>query len=454
MGKKGKIILIFVIGALALAGAFYAINKLQSGAGNSAHASGQLYHCPMHPTYISDKPGDCPICMMKLVPIKDDLEDDKPRKGKYYCPMDPGQESDTPGVCKKCNMNLIPAPEPAPEHTSVKITPERQQLIGVRTEKAAVRRLVKTIHAAGIVTKNETATTHIYTRFPGWVEETSKTALAGTFVEKGALLFSIYSPELVTAQTDYLIALETLKKARTAGIERSIRDAEELVKSTKQKLYLWNISDDQVTEIGERGVPSKALWITAPHAGFIIGKDLNPGDYIEAGKSVYMVSDMSKVWVNAQIYEREVDSIMEGDSVTVKLLSQPSVEIEGKVLFIYPNLQETTRTATVRIELANADYKAKLNMYCTVDFKINIGEKLSIPTEAVMDTGTRKIVFVRKGAGTFEPRQVKVGRRAGDYYEIMEGISEGEEVVSSGNFLIDSESRLKASLKQMTSHKH
>jgi Cu(I)/Ag(I) efflux system membrane fusion protein len=420
----GALIIIAVI--LVIVGVSF-IGKPASHQGHDSQttteqAKKQMYHCPMHPTYISDKPGDCPICNMKLVPMKE------------------GGEQSSNSVEGQATVN---------------ISLEQQQLIGVRKEKVTARPLTRTVRAVGTIVYNAQKMHHINTKIAGWVDEMDCCALAGKFIEIGTPLFSIYSPDLVTAQQEFLVASETMEKAKESKSPEMIKNAEQLVRATRQKLIFWDISADQINQIAKDGKPSRTLWITTPGQGFIVGDELHLGQYITPGEMVFKIADISTVWVEAEIYEYELTYIDVDDAVEVGVSSYPAEKFEGTVKYIYPYVNPTTRTIKVRIEMDNPDYKLKADMYANVILKKELGEKVTIPVEAVMDTGKRQIVFVDKGDGLFEPREVKLGGKTDIYYEVVDGVSEGETVVTSGNFLIDSESKLKSATQNIGSeHKH
>ena len=425
-----KYLIYGILGAIAIILMIVGVSFLSKPASHQGHdsqtttesAKKQMYHCPMHPTYISDKPGDCPICNMKLVPMKE--TDDKSSAGLS------GQ-------------------------ASVTITPQQEQLIGVRKEQVTGRTLTRTIRAVGTIVYNAQKMYHINTKIAGWVDKMDCCALAGQFIEVGTPLFSIYSPELVVAQQEYLSALEMLKKAEDAKLPEMIKSAGQMVEATKQKLVFWDISEDQIDKIVKDGKPSRTLWITTPGAGFIVGDELHLGQYITPGEMIYKIADTSTVWVEAEIYEYELLYINVGDSVEVTVSSYPAERFTGKVKYIYPYVNPTTRTIKARIELDNPDYKLKADMYADVLLKKEVSVKLAVPVEAVMDSGKRRIVFVDKGNGLFEPRDVKLGGKFDHYYEVIDGLFIDEIVVTSGNFLIDSESKLKSATQNMGSgHKH
>lgn len=424
--KKWQWIIVLVIVVLVLARGYRTIFKSahhnHASSAVTESAKKQLYHCPMHPTYIADKPGDCPICNMKLVPMKE-----------------AGEQS----------VN------PVEGQAMVNIMPEQEKLIGVRKEKVTSRSLTRTIRAVGTIVYNAQKMYHINTKIAGWVDKMDCCALAGKFIEVGTPLFSIYSPDLVVAQQEYLAALEMMKRAEDAKLPEMIKSAGQMVEATKQKLVFWDISEDQIDKIAEDGKPSRTLWITTPGAGFIVGDELHLGQYITPGEMIYKIADTSTVWVEAEIYEYELSYINVDDDVEIGVSSYPADKFTGKIKYIYPYVNPTTRTIKVRIELDNPDYKLKIDMYANVLLKKEISVKLAVPTEAVMDSGKRQIVFVDKGNGLFEPREVTLGGKFDHYYEVVDGLSKDETVVTSGNFLIDSESKLKSALSGMgTGHKH
>jgi Cu(I)/Ag(I) efflux system membrane fusion protein len=355
-----------------------------------------LYHCPMHPNYTSDRPGDCPICGMKLVK----------------------SEEQTTG-------HSMPA-------GAVSITPEMQQAIGVRTDTVARRMMTKEIRAVGKVVYNERRIASVNTKVGGWIDKLY-VDYTGKPVAKGEPLFSIYSPDLVSAQEEYLTA------AKTGG---------ELASSAKERLKLWDISEQQIQDIERAGKPVRALTNSAPMDGFIVEKNILAGKYVQPGEELYKIASISTVWVEASIYEYELPFVKVGQKAQVSLTYNPDESFPGRVSYIYPYLDPQTRTATVRIELSNPKRKLLPEMYANVVLTKDLGEKLTVPEDAVMYTGERQIAFLVYPNGIFEPKEVKVGARSGGYYEVLSGIEAGDVVVTSANFLIDAESRLKSALNQ------
>jgi len=444
-----------------------------AAAGPEKHEHGQLektrpgaektlYQCPMHPTYVSDKPGDCPICGMKLVPVETKEEPAKTTKSSapskrvmYRSTMMPNEVSDKPGK-DSMGMDMVPfeveesrAVTEVGGRIQVKISPERQQLIGIKTAPVKSQPIRKLIKAVGRVDYAEPNISIVNLKFDGWVEKLYVNS-TGRAVRRGEPLFDIYSPELVSAEQEYLIALK-------AGA--SFGEASSVLKSAREKLRLWDIPDKQVEELGRTGEFKKTVTVYSPESGIVIEKNIVQGQKIMSGENLFKIADLSRVWIIGEVYEYELPFIKTGQEVKVSLSYYPGESFTGTIKYIYPYLKPETRTNQIRIEVANPGLKLKPEMFANLEIHVDYGTKLTVPSDAVLDAGDTKIVFVAKGDGYFEPRQVKLGVRGQDMYQVLEGVSEGEQVVTSANFLIDSESSLKAALNRMTKpsageHKH
>jgi len=412
-----------------------------------------LYHCPMHPTYTSDKPGDCPICGMKLVPVETQempAKTEEPpapkKKVMYRSTMNPSEVSDKPGE-DSMGMDMVPfeveesgAVSEVGGRIQVKISPERQQLIGIKTAVVKSQPIHKLIKAVGRVDYVEPNISIVNLKFDGWVEKLYANS-TGRAVRKGEPLFDIYSPDLVAAQQEYLIAL---KAGATLG------DASSILKSAREKLRLWDVTDSQVEELGRTGQFKKIVTVYSPGSGIVIEKNVLQGQKIMAGETLFKIADLSRVWILGEIYEYELPFIKTGQEAKISLSYYPGESFAGTITYIYPYLKSETRTNQVRIEVANPGLKLKPEMFAYLEIHVNYGTKLTVPSDAVLDAGDTKIVFVAKGDGYFEPREVKLGVRGQDMYEVLSGVSNGENVVTSANFLIDSESSLKTALNRMT----
>ena len=329
---------------------------------------------------------------------------------------------------------------------AVMVSPERQQLIGLKTGMVEYRSIERTIRTVGVVEFDERRLADVNIKIEGWIESLLVN-FTGEAVKKGQPLLTIYSPDLVSTQEEYLQALrarETLAKSRFADI---VSGAETLVNASRRRLQYWDISDEDIAALERTGTPRKSMTIYSPIDGVVIEKMAFRGKKVMPGESLYRVADLSNVWVQGEIYEYEVPVVKLGQAASVTLASYPGELFRGKVSYIYPVLTEKTRTVKVRFEFSNTkDWKLKPQMYANVELKIPFGKRLVVPDEAVLDSGTQQLVFIDKGQGTFVPRDVKVGARVEGYAEILAGLSAGERVVTSANFLIDSESQLKAAV--------
>ncbi|MBZ0170183.1 PTS cellobiose transporter subunit IIB [Candidatus Methylomirabilis lanthanidiphila] len=332
---------------------------------------------------------------------------------------------------------------------SVMVSPERQQLIGLKTGVVEYRSIERTIRTVGVVEFDERRLAEVNIKIEGWIESLLVN-FTGERVKKGQPLLTIYSPDLVSTQEEYLQALrarETLAKSRFADIASG---GATLVDAARRRLQYWDISDEEIAALERTGTPRKSVTIDSPINGVVIEKMAFRGKKVMPGEALYKVADLSTVWVQGEIYEYEVPLVKLGQKASVTLGSYPGEVFRGKVSYIYPVLTEKTRTVKVRFELANTnDWKLKPQMYANVGLKVPLGKRLVVPDEAVLDSGTQQLVFIDKGQGTFEPRDVNVGARVDGYAEILTGLSAGERVVTSANFLIDSESQLKTAVGGM-----
>ncbi|MDE2483795.1 MAG: efflux RND transporter periplasmic adaptor subunit [candidate division NC10 bacterium] len=332
---------------------------------------------------------------------------------------------------------------------AVMVSPERQQLIGLKTGVVEYRSIERAIRTVGVVEFDERRLTDVNIKIEGWIESLLVN-FTGERVRKGQPLLTIYSPDLVSTQEEYLQALrarEALAKSRFADIASG---GEALVGAARRRLQYWDISDEEIAALERAGTSRKSLTIYSPIDGVVIEKMAFRGKKVMPGESLYKVADLSTVWVQGEIYEYEVPLVKFGQAASVTLASYPGELFRGKVSYIYPVLTEKTRTVKVRFEFSNTkDWKLKPQMYANVALKIPLGKRLAVPDEAILDSGTQQLVFIDRGQGTFEPREVKVGTRADGYTEILAGLSAGERVVTSANFLIDSESQLKTAVGGM-----
>ena len=331
---------------------------------------------------------------------------------------------------------------------SVTVSPEKQQLVGIRTAAVEMRPLIKKIRTVGIVTYDETRVAQVFTKVEGWIDKLYVN-YTGKLVEKGQPLFTLYSPDLVATQDEYLLALRAKESLASSSLTEIRAGSESLLEATRRRLSLWDISDEQIAELQKSRQPQRNLTFYSPISGFVIKKDAVQGMRVMPDKELYTITDLSTVWVNADIYEFELANIHLGQRATIALSYYPGQTFAGKVSWISPVLDEKTRTTKVRLEFANRDFKLKPEMYANVEIDVEGGRKLAIPDEAVLDSGLRKIVFIDKGEGRYAPAEVKLGSKYDGYYEVLGGVSAGERIIASASFLLDSESRLKEAMGAM-----
>jgi len=325
---------------------------------------------------------------------------------------------------------------------SVMINMAKQQLIGVKTERAQKRHLEKIIRTVGKVEYDERNIKEVNLKIEGWIKDLYAD-YTGKYVKKGEALFTFYSPQLLSAQEEYLLSIKSHSEINILQRSFGVKG------SAKTKLLLWDVTKKQIKQLEKAGKPFVYQSVLSPISGFIISKSVLEGGYVQPGKTLYKIADLSSIWIHADVYEYELPFLKVGQVAMVTLSSHPGEILEGKVSYIYPYMEEKTRSVRVRLEFSNKDKKLKPGMYANVSIQSDMGEQLSISEGAVLNTGLQQRVFISKGNGIFEPRKVKLGSPIENYYPVLEGLKEGEKVVSSANFLIDSESKLMASMEGM-----
>jgi Cu(I)/Ag(I) efflux system membrane fusion protein len=385
------------------------------------------------------------------------------RKILYY--RNPMGLPDTSPVPKKDSMGMDYVPVYEGEEVSesgkqaasagqVKVSVEKIQKLGVKTEHAAMRSLDKTVRAAGRVEINERNIHSIAPKFEGWIEKLH-VKTTGEPVKKGQALFDAYSPELVSAQREYAIAVQGVAALKDADSDAR-RSMQQLADASLQRLKNWDISESQIKELSESAMAKRSLTFHASHIpvnGIVLEKKAFEGMRFMPGEMLYQIADFSSVWVIADIFEQDLALVKAGARAKVKINAYPGKEFEGAITYIYPSLKPETRTVPVRLEIANPQGLLKPAMFAQVEVPVGgKGKVLTVPVSAVIDSGTRQVVLVQAAPGRFEPRVVRLGSRGENHVEVQEGIAEGEEVVISANFLIDAESNLKAALGGLHEH--
>ena len=441
---------LLLLGAALGTGATLLLSRKSHEASVAPRAA--LFHCPMHPAYTSDRPGDCPICGMKLVPIEaesggaDAGAAKAAHKLAFY--RNPMNAADTSPVPRKDNMGMDFVPVYEDELAgqsevkglaSVKIDAQRQQLIGLRTAVVTRGPISGDWRTVGRVAVDETRVRKINVKVDGFVERLF-VDFVGKPVRRGQALFSLYSPDLLNVQSDYALAVKTRAQLGSGPA------GEDLVASARRRLELWDVPRSEIAHLDHGGAPLRDLTLVSPIEGVVTGKTIVQGSRLTAGDTPFEITDLSQVWVLADAHESDLPRVKLGTPVSLTLEAFPDRVFTGKARFIEPVLDAKTRTAKVRLAFANPRGELRPEMFGEVVFHTRPHLGLRVPADAIIDSGDRKVVFVAQGDGRFEPRLVKAGDSAGDVVELLEGVKAGEQVVERASFLVDSESRLKAAL--------
>jgi len=372
----------------------------------------------------------------------------------WYDPMHPRFRADKPGPSPDCGMEMVPmyADEAVAQQNlppgAVEISPLKQQLTGIRTAPVQRRALTRTIRTVGIVQADETRVRTVHTKFPGWVEQLFVN-FTGQAVRAGEPIIAIYSPDLVSTQTEYLLARRGHEQMHASPFPEAVDASKTLLEAARRRLLLWDITPQQIHELEESGKPRTSVTLHSLVSGYVTVKDVYQGRYVTPEMELYTVTDLSRVWVLLDIYEYELPNVRLGMPVRLSLNYFPGETFTGSVAYIYPYLDAKTRSNKVRVELENPDGCLKPEMYATGTIEAAASEQLAVPDDAVLDSGPTQVVFVATGDGHFEPRTVRLGQRADGYVEVLEGVRDGERVVTAANFMVDSESQLKAALRNM-----
>ncbi|MGV1101017.1 efflux RND transporter periplasmic adaptor subunit [Thiovibrio sp. JS02] len=385
-----------------------------------ARAEAQKYTCSMHPFIIRDEPGNCPICGMTLTPVKT---------------TPPGS-----GVQRKEEDGL---------GAVITIDPVTQQNMGVRLALVSRRDMSRTIRTVGVVGYEEPRQYSINSKIDGWIERLHVNE-TGSQVKKGQALMDIYSPELVTAQEEYLLALRNKTALQNSTVPEIAAGAERLLTASRKRLRYWDISEAQIRNLEKSGTAQKTLTIHAQYDGILTQKKASEGMFVKAGMELFQIADISRVWIHADIYEYELPWLKVGQSASIQLPYQRE-PVQGRISTIYPYVETRTRTVKARIDLANPGLELKPDMYVNVRIEAQaVKNVLTIPREAVLNSGERQSVFVSLGEGKFAPRQVRLGLESEDgFVQVMQGLAEDESIVVSAQFMLDSESALRAAVRKM-----
>jgi multidrug efflux pump subunit AcrA (membrane-fusion protein) len=453
---------------------------LSACADKDKHEHAVQYQCPMHPTYISEKPGTCPICGMDLVPIEKNRSESsekssetspsteqaaEPEKNKiepsasgdrkilfYRNPMDPSINSPVP-TKDEMGMDYVPVfsdevslPDKGVKGlATVTIDEKGIRLAGIQTEKAVKQKLEGDIRAVGLVKPDETLVRHVHTKNSGWIEKLYVNT-TGQLVKAGQSLLTIYSPQLLGSQEEFLRARENAMRFANSSIPEVQKGGEDLLKAARRRLELFDVPETLIKEIERTGTPKRTVTLLAPVSGFVTAKGVYEGQQVEPGMELFTITDLSRIWIEADFYEFEAHLIRLGQKAVFTFPYDPKAEKTGRISYIYPYLDPQSRTLKARFEFQNGDFSLKPEMYVNVSMKIETSGSVVVPDSAIMNTGIRQIVFVSIGEDRFEPREVKVGYRSGGLAQVISGVRAGEKVVVRANFLLDSESRVRAAI--------
>ena len=402
----------------------------KSAAGANAAAPQPKFHCPMHPTYVSDRMGDCPICNMKLVPIKAD--------------------------------GAAPAAAPAgaasvPGRTPIALTAEKRQLIGLTLKTVEVRDLALTVRAPAVVEHDERRYARIAPRVGGWIRRLD-VDFTNAPVQAGQRLFTYYSPEVFATQNDYLIAWRALRALPAEASPAERQAAQALLDAARLRLELWEVGAAELRAIEARGTPSAEIAFVAPIGGHVLAKNAVAGRAFMAGDTLFEIADLAHLWLQVRVAENDLPRLAVGQEATITFPSLSNLVTSAPVTFLDPHLDPQTRRGTARIDLENLQGQLRPEMWAEAEIEIPLGKKLTVPADAVIDTGRRQFVFVATEHDHLEPRLVQIGAKTDEFWEVRAGLQAGDRVVSRALFLVDAESQLRAAIAGMTSggegHQH
>ena len=414
------------VAALLLAAPACGSKKPSSGAGAAAKAA-HKWQCPMHPEVVRDGPGECPICGMKLVPIVEAA---------------PAASGATSGSAIANPAGLA----------TVTIDSARRQLLGLKTVAVTRTPFATSIRTTGRIAADERRVHHVHTRYEGFVEHVTAD-FTGKYVHKGEVLALIYSPELYATQQEYLLALKASRSLGPSGVPSVAQGGRDLLEAARQRLLLWEITPADIAVIEKGGEAIRAMPVYAPISGYVTGRTAYHGMKVTSADTLFDILDLSAVWVLADVYEYELPRLATGQKATMTLSYWPDRSWEGVVTYVYPSVDEKTRTVKVRAEFDNPKGELKPEMFADVVLHAPPRTVLQVPEDAVLESGTRNIVFVAVSEGALAPREVALGDRGNGMVEVKSGLAEGDVVVTGANFLVDSESRLKAALTAMGTSK-
>lgn len=448
----------FVVALAVLAAAFgagYIVNGPKPSAATASERKVLYYVDPMHPAYTSDKPGIAPDCGMALEPVYADDGAPAPAgaSGKvlyYRDPQDPKYTADKPGLNPETGNTLEPVYAETAGATppgAIRVPPERQQLIGLKYATAELTDSERVVRTVGTVGYDETRVAHVHPRVEGWAEKVFVN-FTGEFVKRGQPLLTIYSPELLASQQELLLAKRARDQMAANPMASAAQSGSALFDAARRRLELWNLSPAQIQQVIETGEPVRSVTLHSPASGYVLERQVFPNQRVTPDSELYTIVDLSRVWIMADVFESDIPAMRPGAAARITFASGAG-PIQARVTYVQPQVDPTTRTLKVRLEATNPGTRLKPDMFVNVELTVVGQRQLTVPVEAVVDTGLRQTVFVDLGHGYIEPRQVTVSSRDAGRAVIASGLREGERVIASGAFLVDSESQLKAAAAGM-----
>lgn len=458
----------FLFVVVALAGAFAGGYFVRTRRADVPAAAGPaerkvLYWVdPMHPSYKSDRPGIAPDCGMALEPVYADDAEPKAaetRKVLYYRdPKDPKYTATTAGMNPETGNTLEPvyadAGATAMPAGAVRIPVERQQLAGVRYATVESTDVGRTLRTVGKVAYDETRLQHVHPRVDGWIEKVFAD-FTGELVKQGQPMLTLYSPEMLASQEELLLARRARDVMQNNPLASGAEQGESLFQAARRRLQLWNLSDAQIDTVLETGQPIRNITLFAPASGFVLTRNAFPNQRVTAESDLYTIADLSRVWVMADVYEADLAAVRADAPAHILVpYGGSTTRIAARVNYVQPAVDPTTRTLKLRLEATNPGMRLRPEMFVDVEFEVRGGRRLTVPADAVLNSGERQVVFVDLGDGYLLPKAVTTAERVGDRVVVTSGLSEGEKVVASGTFLIDAESQLKSALGSMGGHQH
>ncbi|MCL4820966.1 MAG: efflux RND transporter periplasmic adaptor subunit [Vicinamibacteria bacterium] len=414
--RIAKVVLVLLSAGVLVGAGYYAGTRHAPHAG--AEAKKELWHCPMHPEFTSDRQQPCPICGMDLVLVDG-----------------PG---DAPAAATGGEVVAGRAP--------LTLSAEKRQVLGVASEPVKRGEGARTLRTVGVVAVDERRLHHVHTRFEGYVEHLH-VDFTGKFVEEGEPLLSIYSPDLVATQQEYLLALKAQREMERRGAPETAAAGRGLLEAARQRLLLWDIPEAELTRLEASGAPQRTLELRSRISGYVVAKNVDHGQRVMPQDTLFEIADLSRLWVLADVYEHDLPNVKLGQPGEITVPSLAGRTFRGTVTYVAPTVEEKTRTVKVRLEVDNPGGILKPDMYVDVTLETGGAPALVVPFAAVIDAGERRLVFLDRGEGRYEPREVRLGARVEGGYQVLAGLDEGDRVVTAANFLIDSESSLEAALR-------